>query len=267
MNGLRNIAMCIGLMFTVAGCHPADDTRIDELNWIDLSHTYDEQTLYWPTAKPFSLETVAKGRTDGGFYYSAFNFQSSEHGGTHLDAPVHFFEGGDEAHQVALQRLIGPAIVVDVSANTVGNPDYLISRADLLAWEAEHGTIRNNPIVLFNTGWGRFWPDAEAYLGTSERGSTAVPDLHFPGISAEAALFLSQEREIRAVGIDTPSLDFGQSRGFLAHRILFAKNIPGFENVANVDQLPPTGSLVFALPMKIRGGSGGPVRIVAGVAN
>ena len=159
--------------------------------------------------------------------------------------------------------MIGPAVVIDVSSEAEGNRDYQITPDDVITWEAEHGEVPAGVIVLFNTGSAQFWPDRIKYMGTDERGAGAVAKLHFPGIRPDTARFLAEEREIRAVGLDTPSIDYGQSKDFMTHRILF----PGFENVANLDGLPPTGATVVALPMKIEGGSGGPLRIVAFVPN
>ena len=112
-------------------------------------------------------------------------------------------------------------------------------------------------------GEARFWPDRERYMGTASRGNVAVAKLHLPGFSASAARFLAEEREVAAVGLDTPSIDFGQSKGFIVHQILYEKNIIGFENIATMDELPATGAWLFALPMKIKGGSGGPLRVIA----
>lgn len=209
------------------------------------------------------MEVVSAARTPAGFYYAANNFSAAEHGGTHLDAPIHFSEGRWTADQIPLERLIGPAVVVDVSARIEGMPDYLVSREDLVAWEAGHGRMPEGSIVMINTGWGKFWPDRARYLGTTRVGPEAIPELHFPGIDSATARWLVNERRARAVGIDTPSLDYGQSTTYDSHQILFAANIPGFENVANLAQLPPTGAWIVALPMKIKGGSGGPLRIVA----
>lgn len=231
--------------------------------WVDLTHPFSEETVYWPTADGFAKETVFEGKTEGGYYYSAFNYRAAEHGGTHLDAPVHFAEGRRAADQIPLEQLIGPAVVIDVSAKAEGDRDYQITPDDVRAWEAGHGEVPGGAIVLFDTGSARFWPDRARYMGTDERGAGAVAKLHFPGIRPDTARFLAEEREIRAVGLDTPSLDHGQSKDFMTHRVLFARDIPGFENVANLDGLPPTGATVVALPMKIEGGSGGPLRIMA----
>lgn len=230
--------------------------------WVDLSHDFSSETIYWPTAKPFSLEVLSAEVTSGGYYYAANNFSAAEHGGTHLDSPIHFAEGRHTSDQIPLDRLIGPAVVVDVSAEAEADRDYQLDLAALDRWEASHGRIGEGVIVLVRTGWSSRWPDKTRYLGTARTGPEAVAELHFPGIDSAVAQRLV-ERKVRAVGIDTPSMDRGQSTTYMTHRILMGENIPGFENVAHLDRLPPTGSFVVALPMKIRGGSGGPLRIVA----
>jgi len=233
--------------------------------WIDLTHTLSSQAIFWPTAEPFRLERVTYGMTHGGYFYAANNFCSAEHGGTHLDAPIHFAEGKQTADQIPIDHLIGPAVVVDVTDHA--SPDYLVRVSDLQSWEAAFGPIPDGAIILVRTGWGRRWTNREEYLGTALTGPEAVPQLHFPGIDPEAARWLVDNRNIDAVGIDTPSIDYGQSSTFETHQILYAANIPGFENVANLDQLPEAGSFVVALPAKIGEGSGGPLRIVAFVSN
>ena len=230
---------------------------------LDLTYSFDENTVFWPTAPGFELTTEFEGRTPGGYYYSAYSFSTAEHGGTHLDAPIHFAEGKLSTDELPLEQLIGPAILVDVESAAAANRDYLISVSDFEAWETVHGRIPDGSIVLIRTGFGAFWPDREKYLGTAARGEEAVPDLHFPGIDPVAATWLVNKRSIHAIGLDTASIDSGQSTLFESHEILYTANIPGFENVANLDQLPPTGFSIIALPMKIKGGSGGPLRIVA----
>jgi kynurenine formamidase len=201
--------------------------------------------------------------TEGGWYYEANTFRTAEHGGTHLDAPIHFAANRHHADEIPLERLMGPAVVIDISSQASSDRDYQVSVADFEAWEARNGRLPDGVIVLLRTGFGRFWPDREAYMGTAERGPEAVKSLHFPGLEPEAARWLVAEREIHAIGLDTPSIDHGQSADFESHRILFERNIPAFENVANLSGLPERGFHVIALPMKIRGGSGGPLRIVA----
>lgn len=231
--------------------------------WVDLTHVLNEESVFWPTAEMFEKETVFEGRTEGGFYYSAYNFSAAEHGGTHVDAPIHFAEGRRTTDEIPIDRMIGPAVVIDVQAAAAENADYQIAPKDVTDWEKEHGPIPAGAILLFNTGFGRHYPDREKYMGTAERGESAVQDLHFPGLHPMTAAFLVSQRDIGAVGLDTPSIDYGQSTDFAAHVHLYKGNIPGLENVANLDSLPASGATVIALPMKIEGGSGGPVRIVA----
>ncbi len=232
--------------------------------WLDLSHPFSDSTIYWPTdTAGFTLEELAYGPTPAGFFYSAYRYTSAEHGGTHLDAPIHFAEGRQAADEIPLSSLIAPAVVVDVSARAT--PDYEATVEDLTAWEAEHGRIPDGAILLLRTGWGERYGDRAAYLGTDRMGPEAVPDLHFPALAPAAAEWLVANRRIAAFGLDTPSVDYGQSTMYETHVVLYSANIPGFENVANLHELPATGAFVVALPMKIQGGSGGPLRIVAWV--
>lgn len=231
-------------------------------SWIDLTHAFSSSTIYWPTdTLGFQLDELFYGTTDGGFFYSSYRYSAAEHGGTHLDAPIHFSEGRQTVDEIPLLNLVGPAVVMDVSDRA--HPDYLVSVADLQSWEAEHGPIPDGSILLVRTGWGNRYSDRTAYLGTALTGAEAVPELHFPGLDPDAARWLVDNRAITAFGLDTPSVDHGQSTDFRAHVILYEANLSGFENVANLDRLPPVGSYVVALPMKIEGGSGGPLRIVA----
>jgi kynurenine formamidase len=236
---------------------PGPDAEI-----VDLTHAFDETTIYWPTASPFALEVVAEGPTPAGWWYAANAFCAAEHGGTHLDAPVHFAEGRRSTAEIPLEDLIGAAVVVDVSGAAASDPDLEIGAGALDAWEASRGPIPEGAIVLLKTGWGDRWPDPARYLGTAARGTEAVADLHFPGLSEDGARWLVA-RAVRAVGIDTASIDRGQSTDFRAHRVLAEANVPIFENVANLDRVVLHGAWVVALPMKISRGTGGPLRIVA----
>lgn len=257
----------IALTLALAGCGAPDPaTVLSRGTWIDLSYAFDSTTIYWPTARAFRLEVVSAQRTPAGYYYAANDFSAAEHGGTHLDAPVHFAEGRLTADRIALDRLIGPAVVIDTKGLGAGEQDHLIAPGEVTAWEAAHGAIPREAIVLFRTGRGALWPDRARYLGTARIGPEAVPELHFPGLDTATARLLVA-RGVRAVGIDTPSIDYGQSTTFETHQILGEADIPVFENVASLDRLPVTGSLVVALPMKIGGGSGGPLRIAAWVSD
>jgi kynurenine formamidase len=229
---------------------------------IDMSYPFDSSTVYWPTAESFHLEKDFEGITDQGFYYSAYRYAAAEHGGTHLDAPVHFAKGHHSVDEIPLEQLMGPAILVDVSSQCASDRDYRVTIADLTNWERTNGRIPPGAIVFLRTGFGKYYPDRDKYLGTAERGPAAVAKLHFPGLHPDAARWLMTKRSIKAIGLDTASIDFGQSTKFESHQILFERNVPAFENVANLDKLPLKGFSVIALPMKIKGGSGGPLRIV-----
>ena len=230
--------------------------------YVDLTHELSSDNIFWPTGDPFRLDKVADGMTDKGYYYASNKYSGNEHGGTHIDAPVHFAQGHWTVDQIPLENLIGSAIVVDVSAASGKNADYQVSVDDFTAWEKAHGRIEPGTIVLLRTGFAKRWPDAKTYLGTDERGEAAVAKLHFPGLHPDAAAWLV-ERKVKAVGLDTASIDFGQSTLFESHRRLYEKNIPAFENLTGLDALPVRGATVFALPMKIKGGSGGPLRAIA----
>jgi kynurenine formamidase len=232
-------------------------------NWIDLSYDFSAETLYWPNNPTgFKLDTTAEGMTPAGFYYSTFAFSAPEHGGTHIDAPLHFVKNGLSVDKISLDKLNGDIVVIDVSSKALNNRDYLITANDITAWETENGTITPDVIVFFRTGYGKYYPNAEQYFGTAGKGDAAIPKLHFPGIDSSAATWLS-DHKIKAVGIDTPSIDYGQSKIFRTHQVLLGSGIPAFENVANMDQLPVRGAYAIALPMKIKNGSGGPLRLIA----
>ncbi len=253
---------CLFLLWSCTAPEPTEAFSLDG-DWIDLTYSFDEQTIYWPTADKFRLDTVAEGVTENGYYYSAFQFCAAEHGGTHLDAPVHFAEGKQSMDQIPIDRLIGPAVVIDISEKALTNKDYLVNVSDFEEWEVTNGPLPEDVIVLLHTGYGKFWPDRESYMGTAEIGPEAVAKLHFPGLDPAAAQWLVDQRKIKAIGLDTPSIDYGQSTLFESHQILFKANIPAFENVANLEKLPAKDAWVVALPMKIKDGSGGPLRIVA----
>lgn len=241
---------------------PLGVEHVTSWRMIDLSHAYGGNTLYWPTdTKGFALQTLAEGMTEAGYFYAAKEFATAEHGGTHLDAPVHFAEGGDDVASIPLDRLILPGIVVDVTESAAADPDYLVTADDVLAWEDRHGPVPAGVAVLIRTGWAARWPDALAYLGDDTPGDAS--NLHFPGVGEEAARLLIEERNIGLLGIDTASIDYGQSSDFIVHQIGGAAGIPNLENVGDLSEVPETGFLLAALPMKIEGGTGAPVRIVA----
>jgi kynurenine formamidase len=252
----------------VVACQPSSffqgpSFALPEGTIVDLSHPYDKDTIYWPTAPGFELRVDFEGFTDKGYYYTANTICSAEHGGTHIDAPIHFAEGQRAVDEIPLEQLMGGAVLIDVTDRCTGETDYQVTTADFERWESEHGRLPEGAIVLLRTGYGSFWPDRMRYMGTDEVGPDAVAKLHFPGLHPDTARWLVAERSINAIGLDTPSIDYGQSTHFESHQVLFAAGIPAFENLANLNQLPAMDFLVIALPMKIAGGSGGPLRIAA----
>lgn len=231
--------------------------------WVDLTHAFGPDTIYWPTEKEgWKSEIVHRGPTPGGYWYEANKFTTAEHGGTHLDAPAHFAKGKWRVHEIPPERLVGSAFVIDISAKAQANADALLEPADVEAWEKQHGALPEKAIVLVHTGWGKRWPDRKRYLGTDRPGDVA--NLHFPGVAPAAAEALVA-RKVKLVGIDTPSIDHGPSKDFRTHRILAEANVPALENVARLELLKPRGAQIYALPMKIQDGSGAPVRIIANV--
>ncbi len=235
--------------------------EIDERKLVDLTYALDEHTVFWPANKPFTWEKTAWGKTGSGYWYASGDFSMSEHGGTHIDAPIHFGEGRQAVDEIPLHNLLAPAIVIDVSAAVEEDHDYRLTVRDLEAWEARHGPIPSGAVVLMFTGWGKRWPDKQRYLGSAT--PSDATSLHFPGFSKEAAEFLVTQRKVKGVGVDTPSIDYGPSHDFIVHQIVNGANVYGLENVAQLDKLPAKGAILVALPIKIKGGTGGPVRIIA----
>jgi kynurenine formamidase len=266
MNWIRARAaafVLVSALISLAGCgaQRTGTATVDPSKVVDLSYAFGKDTIYWPTAESFELQRVSYGPTPGGYWYAANNICMAEHGGTHMDAPIHFGEGKATSDQVPLSAGIGPAAVIDVRAQAAADRDYRLSIADIERWEVAHGRLPAGAIVVMWSGWGQYWGDKLKYLGTDKPGD--VGNLHFPGFSAEAAEFLVKQRTIAAIAVDTASIDYGPSQDFIVHRIINGANKPGFENVANLDRVPASGATFFALPMKIAGGSGGPTRIVA----
>jgi kynurenine formamidase len=229
---------------------------------VDLTHAFDATTLYWPTSPTsFRLEKLADGETPGGWYYAANSLCAPEHGGTHLDAPIHFARDGWTNDRIPLRSLIAPAAVIDVRKQAAADADYRLTAADVSAWEARNGRVPKGAAVLLRTGWSSRWPDRKRYLGDDKPGDAS--NLHFPSYGVEAAELLIRQRGVAVLGVDTASIDHGPSTDFRVHRLAGPANVPGLENLTNLDALPETGAWIVALPMKIAGGSGGPLRAVA----
>ncbi|MDZ4855623.1 MAG: cyclase family protein [Nitrospirota bacterium] len=258
------IVLCLLASF---GC-AAGPSRLDRPDWeqsrlIDLTHAFGADTIVWPTEQEFRLVLQQAGAMPGWYYYASNRLEMAEHGGTHIDAPIHFSKGGQTLDQIPIGRLVGAGIRIDVTAQCVRDRDYLITIQDFERWESAHGPIPNRSIVLLHRGFARYWPSQQQYFGTEMRGPEAVRALHFPGLHPEAAAWLVRERQINAVGIDSASIDYGQSTTFATHVALLSRNVPVFENLSDLRNLPHREFDVIALPMKIAGGTGGPLRMIA----
>lgn len=270
---MRGLSVCSGviLVICIAQSLTAQTTLLPgvfadafrEGRVVDLTHTFNRATIYWPTEDGFKLVKEKAGVTEKGYYYAANRFIAAEHGGTHIDAPIHFSANGQSVDAIPLERLVGEAAVIDVTEACGRNPDYQVGIDDLRRWEETHQRQLVDVIVLLRTGYVKRWPNRKAYLGTEARGVEGVAELQFPGLAPAAAKWLTQHRSIGAVGIDTASIDYGQSKRFESHVTLFAHAIPAIENVGDMSDLPTAGATIIALPMKIGGGSGSPVRIIA----
>lgn len=231
---------------------------------LDMTYPYNEDTIYWPTARPFQLVKVSWGISEGGYWYASNEFSAAEHGGTHADAPIHFAENGRTIDQIPLEEWIGPAVKIDVTAECEENRDYLLSVEDIKSWEEEYGKIPDGAWVIMYTGIGtKYYPDKMKVLGTDKTGAEAIPELSFPGFSPESAKFLTEERNITGIALDTPSIDYGKSAEFMVHRIMFAADKLALENIANLDKLPAQGAMLYVIPMLITDGTGAPARVFA----
>jgi kynurenine formamidase len=231
---------------------------------LDMTYPYEESTIYWPTAKPFHLQRVARGMTPGGYWYASNEYGASEHGGTHADAPIHFARGGRTMDQVPLAEWIGPAVKIDVTAKCEQNRDYLLSVEDIEAWEKKFGRIPEGAWVIMSTGIGtRHYPDKKMVLGTEKTGEEALPELSFPGFSPESVEFLVKNRNFTGIAIDTPSIDYGKSKDFRVHQILCGANKLALENIANLDKIPERGATLYVIPILIKDGTGAPARVFA----
>jgi kynurenine formamidase len=255
------VALTAVLPAAAAGsARPALETK--DLRIVDLTHPFNEKTIYWPTSPTgFELKRLSFGASPGGWFYAANAYCAPEHGGTHLDAPLHFSERGSPADRIPLEKLVAPAAVIDVSAKAEADRDYRLLVADVEAYEKVHGKIAPGTIVLMRSGWSTRWPNRKAYLGDDTPGDAS--HLHFPSFGVEAARLLVEERGAAALGVDTASIDNGPSQSFEVHRIAASRDVPGLENLDALDQLPPKGATLIALPLKIEGGSGGPARVIA----
>ncbi|XP_042142137.1 isatin hydrolase [Ixodes scapularis] len=237
------------------GCTP------NSLSWggremVDLSYEFTNETIYWADDGAFYLNSTIFSEAENSWFVADV-IRAPTHGGTHLDAPIHFHKGGWAVSEIPLQRLLfRPIALVDVRDKTALNSTYSLSVEDIRSWEEQHGRLPEGCLLFARTGWSKLWPNRTAYMGIDSNGTR-----HFPSFSNDLAKFLVKERDVYGVGLDAASVDFyGQTQ---THRILGAKNIYNLENLADLQRLPEKGAHAIVLPMKIGGASGAPVRVVA----
>ena len=231
-----------------------------QVEFVDLTYPLSPDSLYWPTGSRFEHEQLDWGISEDGYWYASAAFSSPEHLGTHLDAPIHFGENGWTSADIPIERLFAQGIVIDITGKANATADATLSVDDIEAWEQRNDTMPAGSIVIVRTGWASRWPDWKTYYGSETPEDVAT--LHFPGVSPEAAQALV-DRRIFGVGIDTASIDPGNSSTFEAHQLLAAANVFNLENLTNINGLPEAGFNIIALPMKIEDGTGGPARVVA----
>lgn len=250
--------------FLSPACREKEESAEAEEQILDMTYPYDENTIYWPTAKPFELTKLNWGITEGGYWYASNEYGAAEHGGTHADAPIHFAEGGRTIDQVPLEEWIGPAVKIDVTEKCAENRDYLLGKEDIIEWETQYGPIPDKAWVIMYTGIDtKYYPDKKKVLGTDKTGEEALPELSFPGFSVESIEYLTTQRNITGIAIDTPSIDYGKSQDFMVHQKLFAADKLALENIAKLDKLPPSGATLYVMPMLIKDGTGAPARVFA----
>jgi len=249
MNGVHGILIrCCLLLATGAGTVAAQGVRI-----VDLTQPISEGMPFWPGGVPFKMERLVD--YDQG--YRLHSFTMGENTGTHVDAPSHFVEGGRGIDKLGVEDLVVPLAVIDARRQAGTDADYLLQAEDILAWEEEHGQIREQTFVVLNTGWHSRFAVPKDYLNQDPGGT-----MHFPGYSAEAARLLVA-REVAGIGIDTLSIDYGGSGDFAAHRVMLRAGKYQVENIANLDILPPTGATVIIGVLPVRNGTQAPARIFA----
>src|SRR5215475_2031539 len=221
MHGWGRAARAGGWIALLAAGAALGAPDLSKATVVDLSHPFDEKTLYWPTSpSSFELKKLSYGQTPGGWFYAANTLCTPEHGGTHLDAPIHFSKDGKTIDQIPVRQLIAPAVVIDVSAKAAADPDYRLTREDVRSWEKQHGSIPSGAIVVLRTGWAKRWPDRKQYLGDDTPGDASK--LHFPSYGKESSEYLVNERRVAGLGLDTASIDYGASKDFIVHRIASA---------------------------------------------
>src|SRR5689334_20904784 len=232
-----------------------DEISTGKIRVLDLSYAINEKLVPWPGDKKwFEAKVNASVEKDG---YFTRSFWMLEHYGTHMDAPAHFPPGKTTVDKIPAEKLLGPAVVIDIRGEADRDPDYQLTVKRVEEWEAKHGKISAGAIVVLRTGWASRWPDVPRY-----RNQDANGNMHFPGFSVSAAYPLLA-RKISGLGCDTLSIDPGNSPDFPVHHLVLGAGVYQLENLADLTELPESGAFLIAAPIKLEGGSGGAVRVLA----
>ena len=246
--------------------HPSEDNGPDRLGavsflhgesirLVSLSHPVSPTSPLWP-GDPQVEFTEWSSISDEGFFLR--RFAMSEHGGTHLTAPSSFFPDGITVNDIPAERLVAPVVVIDVQAQCLDNPDYVLSLKDIAEWESRNGHVPFGCLVLLLTGWSDYWGKSEVYLAEDSAGN-----LHFPGFGLNAARMLVDERGAVGLGTDSGGVEPGTDLDFSVSRLVLGKQGIVLQNLTNLDQLAPTGSFLVIGILKLVGGSGSPAAVMA----
>lgn len=225
---------------------------------VDLTHKLDEGAPYWPegrTKTPFKAKVAGTYERNGLF---SRELEIPEHFGTHIDAPAHFDPHGWKVAEIPLDRLIAPAAVIDVTQAVKTHEEYRVTVADIKKWEKTHGALPGGGLVFFRTGWEKRWPSQKEFMKQDAEGK-----LHFPCLTVEAGRYLMEQMKPVGIGIDSPGIDLGADHTYPLHHLTLGAGAYLLENVGNLEALPETGAVVVVSPVKLTGGSGSPVRILA----
>jgi kynurenine formamidase len=225
---------------------------------VDLTHTIHPNIPIWPDDPPVEFETVSQIEKDG---YFMRKFSIGEHSGTHMNAPNSFYSGGASIDSYPPQSLVVPAIAIDIRDKSLVNPDYTLTIDDVLNWEQQHGFIEPGNVIILYTGWQEKWENPGAFFNRDNDGIC-----HFPGFGTAATQFLLKERSIAGVATDTHGVDPGQDESFAVNKLVLEKQRIVLENLANIDQLPAADITLVIGILRILGGSGSPVSVLAFVA-
>lgn len=221
---------------------------------VDLTQTLAPGIPNFHAGEAIQVKQLTTIKENG---YANRSFSTLEHCGTHIDAPSHFSEGGQPIDQISAQKLILPCVVIDVRDEVKKDPDYMVTLDKVKAAE-KGGKIPSGAAILLLTGWEDRWGNPSAY-----RNADSKDQVHWPGFSKESAEFLINERHVKCLGIDTLSLDPGNSKTYPVHTLTLSRGLFLIENLCNLDQLPAHGAVIFCGPLRLKDGTGSPARILA----